>query len=77
MIFRHELGHASYITELPKGKHSVKGCGRTEPDPSHFHDTKDGVRIPLGVGVDATPSMGSTSLLYNEYPFNTVIVYCR
>ncbi|KAF6035111.1 PARP1 [Bugula neritina] len=63
----HELGGASYISKLPKGKHSVKGCGMTEPDPAHLHVTKDGVHIPLGEGVDAKPSMGRTSLLYNEY----------
>ncbi|XP_067939303.1 poly [ADP-ribose] polymerase 1-like [Watersipora subatra] len=63
----HELGHAEYVTKLPKGKHSVKGCGRTEPDPNTFHDTKDGVRIPLGPGVDSKPPVPSTSLLYNEY----------
>ena len=67
---RHELGHADYVTKLPKGKHSVKGCGMTEPNPSDFIETNDGVKIPYGKGVTAAPSMGRTSLLYNEYPFS-------
>uniref|UniRef100_A0A8C5H0G8 Poly [ADP-ribose] polymerase n=1 Tax=Gouania willdenowi TaxID=441366 RepID=A0A8C5H0G8_GOUWI len=60
----HELKKASHITKLPKGKHSVKGVGRTAPDPS-ASDTLDGVQVPLGKGVQT--QFEDTSLLYNEY----------
>ncbi|KAG8443845.1 hypothetical protein GDO86_009147 [Hymenochirus boettgeri] len=60
----HELKVASHITKLPKGKHSVKGVGRTAPDPSATVKL-DGVDVPLGKGISANTS--DTSLLYNEY----------
>ncbi|KAF7653732.1 hypothetical protein LDENG_00079310 [Lucifuga dentata] len=60
----HELKKASHITKLPKGKHSVKGLGRTAPDPSAAV-TLDGVQVPLGKGVHT--NIDDTSLLYNEY----------
>ncbi|XP_003971725.1 poly [ADP-ribose] polymerase 1 [Takifugu rubripes] len=60
----HELKKASHITKLPKGKHSVKGLGRTAPDPSATV-TLDGVQVPLGNGVNT--NIDDTSLLYNEY----------
>uniref|UniRef100_A0A7N8XN19 Poly [ADP-ribose] polymerase n=1 Tax=Mastacembelus armatus TaxID=205130 RepID=A0A7N8XN19_9TELE len=60
----HELKKASHITKLPKGKHSVKGLGRTAPDPSATM-TLDGVQVPLGKGVHT--NIDDTSLLYNEY----------
>uniref|UniRef100_A0A8C4HKC4 Poly [ADP-ribose] polymerase n=1 Tax=Dicentrarchus labrax TaxID=13489 RepID=A0A8C4HKC4_DICLA len=60
----HELKKASHITKLPKGKHSVKGLGRTAPDPS-ASVTLDGVQVPLGKG--AHTNIDDTSLLYNEY----------
>uniref|UniRef100_A0A671XE97 Poly [ADP-ribose] polymerase n=1 Tax=Sparus aurata TaxID=8175 RepID=A0A671XE97_SPAAU len=60
----HELKKASHITKLPKGKHSVKGVGRTAPDPS-ASVTLDGVQVPLGKG--AHTNIDDTSLLYNEY----------
>uniref|UniRef100_A0A6P8QEZ4 Poly [ADP-ribose] polymerase n=1 Tax=Geotrypetes seraphini TaxID=260995 RepID=A0A6P8QEZ4_GEOSA len=59
-----ELKSASEITKLPKGKHSVKGLGRTAPDPA-ASITLNGVEVPLGKGVDTCIS--NTSLLYNEY----------
>ncbi|PSN54639.1 Poly [ADP-ribose] polymerase [Blattella germanica] len=65
----YERPHADYIEKLPKDKHSTKGLGRTEPDPSEIHKTKDGVEIPLGKGVECRQK--SLSLLYNEYPFLT------
>uniref|UniRef100_A0A8C5PLH5 Poly [ADP-ribose] polymerase n=1 Tax=Leptobrachium leishanense TaxID=445787 RepID=A0A8C5PLH5_9ANUR len=59
----YELKNAAHITKLPKGKHSVKGVGRTSPDPAATVQL-DGVDVPLGKGVvDKT----YTSLLYNEY----------
>ncbi|KAK3542329.1 hypothetical protein QTP86_022480 [Hemibagrus guttatus] len=59
----HELKKASHITKLPKGKHSVKGLGRTAPDPSATVSFK-GVDVPLGKG--ANTNIDDTSLLYNE-----------
>ncbi|XP_064412633.1 poly [ADP-ribose] polymerase 1 isoform X2 [Latimeria chalumnae] len=60
----YELKRANHITKLPKGKHSVKGLGRTGPDPG-TSVMLDGVQVPLGKGT----SMGieDASLLYNEY----------
>lgn len=60
----HELKKASHITKLPKGKHSVKGLGRTAPDPNATV-TLNGVQVPLGKG--AHTNIDDTSLLYNEY----------
>ncbi|XP_048213481.1 poly [ADP-ribose] polymerase 1 [Perognathus longimembris pacificus] len=60
----YELKHASHISKLPKGKHSVKGLGKTTPDPS-ASVTLDGVEVPLGPGVSS--GVSDTCLLYNEY----------
>ncbi|XP_077567914.1 poly [ADP-ribose] polymerase 1 [Stigmatopora nigra] len=60
----HELKKASHVTKLPKGKHSVKGLGRTAPEMSATA-TLDGVQVPLGKG--ANTNIDDTSLLYNEY----------
>lgn len=56
---------ANYVTELPKGKHSVKGMGKTYPDPAESHVNGDGVEIPLGKPV--TDTKLKSSLLYNEF----------
>ncbi|EPQ16369.1 Poly [ADP-ribose] polymerase 1 [Myotis brandtii] len=60
----YELKHALHVSKLPKGKHSVKGLGKTTPDPS-ASITLDGVEVPLGNGVSS--GVDDTSLLYNEY----------
>ncbi|XP_062857542.1 poly [ADP-ribose] polymerase 1 [Trichomycterus rosablanca] len=60
----HELKKASHITKLPKGKHSVKGVGRTAPEPSATVSL-NGVDVPLGKG--SNTNIDDTSLLYNEY----------
>ncbi|XP_044292076.1 poly [ADP-ribose] polymerase 1 [Varanus komodoensis] len=60
----YELKNASHITKLPKGKHSVKGLGKTAPDPSATV-TLDGVDVPLGNGIPS--GVSNTCLLYNEY----------
>ncbi|KAM4693883.1 poly [ADP-ribose] polymerase 1 [Discoglossus pictus] len=60
----HELKAAAHITKLPKGKHSVKGLGRTAPDPSATVQL-DGVDVPLGPCVAS--EVNDTGLLYNEY----------
>lgn len=65
---RHELTQAGNIVKPPTGKHSVKGVGKTCPDPTVTKELEDGVVIPLGPGVPA-PQI-NTSLLYNEYPFS-------
>ncbi|KFB53220.1 AGAP003230-PA-like protein [Anopheles sinensis] len=60
-----EFSNAQYVKNLPIGKHSVKGVGHTQPDPTASHKRPDGVEIPLGKGV---PVEGVNSpLLYNEY----------
>ncbi|KAB1258519.1 Poly [ADP-ribose] polymerase 1 [Camelus dromedarius] len=50
----YELKHASHISKLPKGKHSVKAS-----------ITMDGVDVPLGTGIPS--GVSDTCLLYNEY----------
>lgn len=60
----HELKHAAHISKLPKGKHSVKGLGKTTPDPS-ASISMDGVEVPLGTGIPS--GVNDTCLLYNEY----------
>lgn len=63
----HELTDAKYIEKLPPGKHSVKGLGKTVPDPKEVAITPSGAEVPLGKSVDA--NIKKSSLLYNEYPF--------
>lgn len=60
-----EYNQAHYVTQLPKDKHSVKGVGKTCPNPSESHTRADGVEIPLGKPV--TDAALKSSLLYNEY----------
>lgn len=47
----------------PEGKHSTKGCGKQEPDPTMV-EKKDGYTIPLGKGVRTGGN--NYSLEYNE-----------
>ncbi|XP_034248574.1 poly [ADP-ribose] polymerase [Thrips palmi] len=61
----YERTRADFIEKLPKGKHSCKGVGKSEPDPAESVKTKDGVEIPLGKGV--TDLEKDSTLLYNEY----------
>lgn len=60
-----ELFHAKYVEKLPKGKHSTKGLGQTEPDPKGVK-TLHNIEVPAGKAV-RNPSITSSSLLYNEY----------
>ncbi|XP_059573331.1 poly [ADP-ribose] polymerase 1 [Alligator mississippiensis] len=60
----YELKNASHITKLPKGKHSVKGLGKTAPDPTATI-SYEGVEVPLGNGMST--GINDTCLLYNEY----------
>ena len=63
----YERLNAEYVTNLPDGKHSTKGVGRTAPDPKESIFTDDGIEIPLGKGIDS--GTYKSSLLYNEYGF--------
>lgn len=64
IFFRYERQKADYIEKLPKGKHSTKGVGMTQPNPDEAI-VKDGVEIPLGKPMKENNV--KTSLLYNEY----------
>lgn len=61
----HDLKNAHFVTALPEGKHSVKGMGKTFPDPAKSFTRKDGVIVPLGKST--TSEELQSSLLYNEY----------
>ena len=43
-----ELTEAKNVKKLPPGCLSVKGLGRTAPDPAATITTADGVHVPLG-----------------------------
>lgn len=60
-----ELNKANYIKKLPNDKHSVKGLGKTYPDPSEAKKLEDGVVVPIGKPVE--DSKMASDLLYNEY----------
>ncbi|CAL4074076.1 unnamed protein product, partial [Meganyctiphanes norvegica] len=61
----YERKAAEYVEKLPKGKHSCKGLGRTQPDPAENKILEDGTIVPLGKGVSS--EINDSSLLYNEY----------
>ncbi|XP_061587028.1 poly [ADP-ribose] polymerase 2 [Cololabis saira] len=63
-----ELLQADYdANNLPEGKHSTKGLGRTGPDPKNAV-TLDGMTVPMGPGVKTgVGNSNAYSLLYNEY----------
>lgn len=61
----HELTKASFVTKVPDGKFSVKGVGKTIPNPEEFHTRDDGVIVPCGKGI--TNDKLASDLLYNEY----------
>lgn len=61
-----ELLNAKYdADELPDGKLSTKGVGRTAPDLSEVETLEDGVVVPLGKPKEHSDV--KASLLYNEY----------
>lgn len=65
--YRHELKTSKEsLTKAPKGCHSVKGCGETEPDPAETITLPDGVEVPLGKPKKITTK---SDLLYNEWVF--------
>ncbi|CAN8308662.1 unnamed protein product [Cochlearia groenlandica] len=72
-----ELLYSDYNADnLPPGKLSTKGVGKTAPNPSEAKTLEDGVVVPLGKPVDHTSSKGM--LLYNEYiVYNTEQIKMR
>lgn len=60
-----ELQHAKMVDKLPKGFHSVKGCGKIYPNPDETVTSEDGLSIPSGMPVEDLSI--ESSLLYNEY----------
>ncbi|XP_067931364.1 poly [ADP-ribose] polymerase 2-like [Watersipora subatra] len=53
--------------KLPKGKHSVKGCGKMAPNPEDNTDL-DGVTVPCGkLKETGTVNSSGYTLQYNEY----------
>lgn len=60
-----ELQQAQMIQKVPKGIHSVKGCGKTYPNPDEAISMADGSEIPTGMPV--TDLSVDSQLLYNEY----------
>ncbi|XP_015781731.1 poly [ADP-ribose] polymerase 1 [Tetranychus urticae] len=60
-----ELTQANFVSELPAGKHSVKGVGKTAPDPKKQKVIDGDVVVPCGPGVST--GVKDTSLLYNEF----------
>lgn len=63
-----ELLRSDYhANNLPAGKSSTKGLGRTIPDPSHSTAIGD-VYVPYGKPIqDTGDDLNQRSLLYNEY----------
>jgi hypothetical protein len=60
-----ELTHAQYMDKPPKGYHSTKGLGTSEPEDTGKKVIDGGVIVPMGK-LKAQGGRGST-LLYNEY----------
>jgi poly [ADP-ribose] polymerase len=57
--------HSDYnASNLPKGKHSTKGCGLTAP-PEKSYITLEGCKVPIGQGEKVNINGGY--LQYNEY----------
>merc|ERR1719221_1979660 len=56
-----------HADQLPKGKLSTKGCGRTAPDPAGSVTWGDGVVVPCGKQQDVSSQVTGGSLMYNEY----------
>lgn len=60
-----EMTRADHNIRLPKDRHSVKGLGKTYPNPEESAYTADGVEIPMGMPIHDLSV--SSALLYNEY----------
>jgi poly [ADP-ribose] polymerase len=58
--------HADYhAANLPPGKHSTKGCGRTAPSANGTKTVDGDVAVPMGKGENVNLQGGA--LLYNEF----------
>lgn len=53
-----------YAANLPEGKSSTKGVGRTAPKVENYQTYKDSL-VPMGPGFPT--NIPNTSLQYNEY----------
>jgi poly [ADP-ribose] polymerase len=51
-------------TDLPKGCHSVKGCGRVAPQEENCSQLEDGTIVPMGPGKETSKRL---TLNYNEF----------
>lgn len=60
-----DLTKAQFIRQLGSDYHSVRGLGKTYPDPTMAQKTADDVVIPLGKPV--VDKKIKSDLLYNEY----------
>lgn len=57
-----------YAANLPVGKSSTRGRGKTAPPESSYVTIYDDVKVPLGEGADQVfPNGQRSSLLYNEF----------
>ena len=64
----HDLTQSCYVEKLPKGKHSTKGIGKTQPNPAEaFKMSDSGTVVPMGKPIDNDEQSKKCSLLYNEY----------
>ena len=54
-----------YAGNLPPGKNSTKGVGRTFPDPKNQIKLDDGAIIPMGPGI--SENIPGSHLQYNEF----------
>lgn len=61
----HACTTAKNFVKPPKNKHSVKGIGKTYPNPVESVFTDDGVEIPMGKSI--MDLSVDSSLLYNEF----------
>eukprot|EP00742_Colponemidia_sp_Colp-10_P000975 GILJ01001057.1.p1 GENE.GILJ01001057.1~~GILJ01001057.1.p1 ORF type:complete len:855 (-),score=177.28 GILJ01001057.1:120-2531(-) len=52
-------------SDLPRGKHSTKGLGKTFPNPDEFKTLDNGTVVPCGSSV--TKDIPGSSLMYNEF----------
>eukprot|EP00743_Colponemidia_sp_Colp-15_P000403 GILK01000464.1.p1 GENE.GILK01000464.1~~GILK01000464.1.p1 ORF type:complete len:683 (-),score=164.39 GILK01000464.1:174-2183(-) len=52
-------------SDLPRGKHSTKGVGKTFPNPDEFKTLDNGTVVPCGSSV--SKDIPGSSLMYNEF----------
>merc|ERR1719229_828085 len=56
-----------HADQLPAGKQSTKGCGKTAPDGAQNATWGNGVVVPCGPAGDCSAAVAGSSLLYNEF----------